>query len=115
MASVDETEVLIDGDTVYRFDFATNPKHYFEFDFGARDSLTEYTGDGHPFFEGSNHIIETSCPCAVHQFSTSNRYDHDKITGVNTKFCNGDGTVINVMPLDYLQREVRLSSDYGRC
>ena len=112
MASVDETVVLIDGDTVHKFDFATNPKHYFEFDFGARDSLTKYTGDGHPFFEGSNHIIETSCPCAVHQFSTSNRYDHDKITGVNTKFCNGDGTVINVMPLDYLQREVRFIPIY---
>ena len=105
----DETEVRIDGELVHTFDFTQNPKHFYEFDFGAKDSLMNYSGDGHPFFEGSNHIIETSCPCAVHQFSTSNRYDHNKITGVNTKFCDGDGAMINVLPLEYLQKDVCFS------
>jgi len=99
-AVVDSTVVWINGDSVYTFDFATNSHHTYEFDFGAKDNLTNYTGDGHRYFEGSSHYIETSCPCAVHLFMTSNRYDHDKIKNVNSNYCNGDPSEIWVNPIE---------------
>ncbi len=99
-ALVDGTIVRIDGDSVYTFDFASNPKHYYEFDFGAKDGMTNYAGDGHDYFEGASHYIETSCPSAVHLFMTSNRYDHDKLKGVNEKYCNGDPSELWVNPIE---------------
>ncbi len=99
-ALVDGTVVHIDGDSVYTFDFASNPKHYYEFDFGAKDAMTGYSGDGHRYFEGASHYIETSCPSAVHLFMTSDRYDHDKVKGVNEKYCNGDPSEIWVNPIE---------------
>lgn len=99
-ALVDGTVVRIDGDSVYTFNFATNPKHVYEFDFGAKDNMTNYSGDGHPYFEGAGHYVETSCPSAVHLFMTSDRYDHDKIKNVNEKFCNGDPSEIWVNPIE---------------
>lgn len=103
-AIVDGTEVKIDGKTVHTFDFVNGPaddkKHFYEFDFGAKDSKTGYDGDGHDFFEGASHFIETSCPCAVHLFMTSNRYDHKKIKGVNEKYCNGDPSLIWINPIE---------------
>ena len=102
-ALVDGTVVKVDGTPVYTFDFATNPKHYFEFDFGAKDNMTSYSGtSGIPYFEGSSHYIETSCPSAVHLFMTSNRYDHGtkKIDGTEYKYCNGDPSEIWVNPIE---------------
>ena len=112
-ALADSTVVMIDGDTVYTFDFATNPKHYFEFDFGAKDAMTQYSGtSGIPYFEGASHYVETSCPSAVHLFMTSNRYDHGEkeITegGVKTKYkyCNGDPSEIWVNPVEQKIKEL---------
>lgn len=99
-ALVDGTVVRIDGDSVYTFDFATNPKHVYEFDFGANDAMTNYSGDGHRYFEGAGHYVETSCPSAVHLFMTSDRYDHEKIKNVNDKYCNGDPSEIWVNPIE---------------
>ena len=101
-AVVDGTVVYIDGDSVYTFDFTNNPKHYYEFDFGAKDEMTNYTGDGHRYFEGASHYIETSCPSAVHLFMTSNRYDHGEktISGTKYKYCNGDPSLIWVNPIE---------------
>ena len=99
-ALVDGTVVRIDGDSVYTFNFANNPKHYYEFDFGAKDDMTNYSGDGHPYVEGVAHYIETSCPSAVHLFMTSDRYDHEKIKNVNDKYCNGDPSEIWINPVE---------------
>lgn len=116
VALVDSTVVKIDGKVVYTFDFATNPRHVYEFDFGAKDEMTKYTGDGSPFFEGSNHFIETSCQCAVHLFLTSNRYDHGEIektvNGTKTKFkyCNGDPAMIWINPIEQQIEEITFST-----
>ncbi|MBR1877400.1 MAG: IgGFc-binding protein [Paludibacteraceae bacterium] len=100
-ALVDGTVVRIDGDSVYTFDFSKNPKHFYEFDFGAKDSKTGYTeSSSMPYFEGASHYIETTCPSAVHLFMTSNRYDHAKVKNVNEKYCNGDPSLIWVNPIE---------------
>lgn len=108
LALVDGTIVKVDGDSVYTFDFATNPKRYFEFDFGAKDNMTNYSGDGHKYFEGASHYIETSCPSAVHLFMTSNRYDHGEKTvdGTKYKFCNGDPSLIWINPIEQKIKEL---------
>ncbi len=110
-ALVDGTVVKIDGqvtDTI-KFDdpnSSDHQHHFYEFDFGKEDDMTKRTGDGHTFYDGVSHYIETSCPCAVHLFMTSNSYDHgDKeITegGVKTKYkkCNGDPSEIWVNPIE---------------
>ena len=98
---MDGTTVYIDGDSVYTFDFSKNPKHFYEFDFGAKDGKTGYTETSSmPYFEGASHYVETSCPSAVHLFMTSNRYDHAKVKGVNEKYCNGDPSLIWVNPIE---------------
>ena len=102
-ALVDGTVVKVDDTPVYTFNFATNPKHYFEFDFGEKDDMTSYSGtEGIPYYKGSSHYIETSCPSAVHLFMTSNRYDHGtkKIDGTEYKYCNGDPSEIWVNPIE---------------
>ena len=103
-ALVDGTVVKVDGNVVHTFDFVNgsgeDQKHFYEFDFGVRDSKSGYSGDGHDFFEGTSHYIETSCPSAVHLFMTSDRYDHDKVKGVNEKYCNGDPSEIWVNPIE---------------
>lgn len=95
MALTDGTTIYIDGDSITTIDFASNPKGFYEFDFGAKDQMTNYSGDGHRYFPGSSHYIETSCPAAVHQFFTSDRYDHS-----SGKYCNGDPSELWVNPIE---------------
>lgn len=123
-ALVDGTVVRIDGDSVYTFDFAKNPKHYYEFDYGAKDifnsaentskSQKAYKGDGHDYYEGASHYIETSCPSAVHIFMTSDRYDHDKVEGsgpgANKNYCNGDPSEIWVNPIEQKIKKLTFST-----
>lgn len=118
-ALIDGTVVKIDGVPVHTFDFvngsAEDKKHFFEFDFGAKDEMNgaeykdpkdsskdqaAYSGDGHEYMEGASHFIETSCPSAVHLFMTSNRYDHEKVKNSNDKYCNGDPSEIWVNPIE---------------
>lgn len=98
-ALVDGTSVKIDGQEVHTFDFVNgsdeDKHHFYEFDFGKKDSKTDYSGDGHTWFDGVSHYIETSCPCAVHIFMTSDRYDHK-----SGKYCNGDPSEIWVNPIE---------------
>ena len=98
-ALVDGTTVKIDGQEVHTFDFVSgsdeDKHHFYEFDFGKKDSKTDYSGDGHKWFDGVSHYIETSCPCAVHIFMTSDRYDHK-----SGKYCNGDPSEIWVNPIE---------------
>lgn len=65
LALNDETTVYVNGDSVYTFDFSTNPKHYWEFEIGTK---------GNYALNGSC-VVTTSCPCAVHLFMTSQTYD----------------------------------------
>lgn len=105
MALTDGTEIYIDGNLVHTIDFATNPKGIYEFDFGAKDQMTNYSGDGHPYYEGASHYIETSCPAAVHQFFTSNRYDHN-----SGKYCNGDPSELWVNPIEQNIAEITFAT-----
>lgn len=105
MALTDGTEIYIDGNLVHTIDFATNPKGIYEFDFGAKDQMTNYSGDGHPYFEGASHYLETSCPAAVHQFFTSNRYDHN-----SGKYCNGDPSELWVNPIEQNIAEITFAT-----
>ena len=105
-ALVDSTVVVLDGDTIHTFSFLEgddeDKKHFFEFDFGAKDAKTDYSGDGkHQWYDGVSHYIETSCPCAVHLFMTSDRYDHK-----SGKYCNGDPSEIWVNPIEQKIKEL---------
>lgn len=115
-ALVDGTVVKIDGHEVHTFDFVNgsdeDKKHFYEFDFGKKQTgvTAGYTGDGHTFFDGESHYIETSCPCAVHLFMTSNQYDYSKkeykVDGVTYKYCNGDPSEIWVNPIEQKIKEL---------
>ena len=72
LALNDETTVYINGDSVYTFDFATNPKHFWEFEIGA----SAKTINGYAKGENKNNscVVTTSCPAAVHLFLTSQKY-----------------------------------------
>lgn len=105
-ALVDSTVVKLDGDTIHIFSFEDgndeDKKHFFEFDFGKKDGMTNYDGDGkHKWYDGASHYIETSCPCAVHLFMTSDRYDHN-----SGKYCNGDPSEIWVNPIEQKIKEL---------
>jgi len=105
-ALVDGTVVKIDGQEAHTFDFVNggddDQHHFYEFDFGKEDEMTKRSTDGHTWYDGVSHYIETSCPCAVHLFMTSNTYDHDdkKIDNVTYKKCNGDPSEIWVNPIE---------------
>lgn len=106
MALTDETVVYMDGDSVTTIKFANNPKGIYEFDFGAKDNMTNYTTpSGIRYFEGASHFIETSCPAAVHQFFTSNRYDHN-----SGKYCNGDPSELWVNPIEQNIEEITFAT-----
>lgn len=108
MALSDSTAVIVNGDTIHVFSFekgdADDKKHFFEFEFGVKDSKSSWQTD--PLrpnikrIESTNCFIETSCPCAVHLFLTSNRYDHAKVKDVNEKYCNGDPSLIWINPIE---------------
>ncbi len=105
-ALVDSTEVKLDGNTIHIFSFEDgdeeDKKHFFEFDFGKKDSKTDYDRDGkHDWYDGESHYIETSCPCAVHLFMTSDRYDHK-----SGSYCNGDPSEIWVNPIEQKIKEL---------
>lgn len=81
LAQNDETTVYINGDSVYTFDFASNPKHYWEFIIGDQGT---YAKDG-------SCVVATSCPCATHLFLASKNAD-----GVS----NGDPAMLWINPIE---------------
>ena len=83
LALNDETVVRINGDSVYTFDFATNPKRYWEFEIGANGTYGK-TGSC---------LVTTSCPCAVHLFMVSQQYHGNKDS-------NGDPAMLWVNPIE---------------
>ena len=81
LALNDGTEVRINGDSVYTFNFSTNPKHYWEFTIGDKGT---YAKDG-------SCVIKTSCACATHLFLASKKADE-----VN----DGDPAMLWVNPIE---------------
>ena len=83
MALNDGTEVRIDGQLVHTFDFATEKKHYWEFETGAQGT---YAKDG-------SCVVTTSCACAVHLFMVSQQYHGDKNS-------SGDPAMLWINPIE---------------
>jgi len=83
LALNDETEVKINGELVYTFDFSNNPKHYWEFEIGSEGT---YAKDG-------SCLVNTSCPCAVHLFIVSQQYH-------GTKSSSGDPAMLWINPIE---------------
>ena len=83
LALNDGTEVRINGNLVHTFNFATNPKHYWEFEIGTNGA---YAQDG-------SCVVTTSCPCAVHLFIVSQQYHGDKNS-------SGDPAMLWINPIE---------------
>lgn len=110
MATNDNTEVRINGDSVYTFDFANNPSRTFTFEIG--DPGTSFTSKDKdkknvtlpdPLVIGQSCFIETSCPAAVHLFMVSNQYDAS---------ANGDPAMLWVNPIEQIINEITFAT-YG--
>ncbi len=116
MASEDGTVVKVNGEIVHIFDFINgdedDKKHFFEFEFGVLDSMSNWTQDpSRPNIlriQSSTCYLETTTPCAVHQFTVSNRYDHDKSTK-NGNYCNGDPSMMSLLPLEYMPKTIQFA------
>ena len=100
MALEDGTTVYINGDSVYSFDFANNPKQYWEFEFGDEDVKGGDTDKEEklnprpkPKVVGNNCLLTTNCPCAVHLFAASRQWDGNKNN-------NGDPSMLWVNPIE---------------
>lgn len=83
LALNDETTVYVNGDSVYTFDFASNPKHFWEFSIGPSGT----------YGKDSSCVVTTSCPAAVHLFIASQVYQDDKNK-------NGDPSMIWINPIE---------------
>ena len=83
LALNDGTEVRINGNLVHTFNFATESKHYWEFEIG---SSGQYAKDG-------SCVVTTSCPCAVHLFIVSQQYHGDKNS-------SGDPSMLWINPIE---------------
>jgi hypothetical protein len=83
LALNDETEVRINGDSVYTFNFATNPKRYWEFEIGTQGK----------YAQNGSCLVTTSCPCAVHLFMVSQQYHGDKNS-------SGDPAMLWINPIE---------------
>lgn len=83
MALNDETTVYINGDSVYTFDFSSNPKHFWEFTIGP-------SGD---YAKNGSCMLTTSCPCSAHLFITSQVY-------MNKDNKNGDPAMMWINPIE---------------
>lgn len=106
LAINDGTTVTINGDSVYTFDFATNPRRFYEFELGD----ASVAGDGTPVISGTSCFVETSCPCAVHLFMVSNRYDYPV-----SPYCDGDPAMVWINPIEQVIDEITFGTyqDYN--
>ena len=107
MAREDGTEVRINGDSIYTFDFATNPKRTFEFEIGKKG--VQCTDKNHkgtlpdPLVADSSCFITTSCPAATHLFMVSNTYDDNPV---------GDPAMVWVNPIEQRINDITFAT-YG--
>ena len=89
MALNDETEVRINGELVHTIKFDTDKKHYWEFEIGANaKTIDGYSGNAN---KNNSCIVTTSCPCAVHLFLVSRKYDD---------VTNGDPAMLWINPIE---------------
>ena len=89
MALNDETEVRINGELVHTINFASDKKHYWEFEIGANaKTIDGYSGNAN---KNNSCIVTTSCPCAVHLFLVSRKYDD---------VTNGDPAMLWINPIE---------------
>ena len=114
MAREDGTNVYINGDSVYTFDFSTNPKRTFEFEIGENNvycSDKNHKGDlPYPLVADTSCFIKTSCPAATHLFMVSNTYDN-KINGVESTG-KGDPAMVWVNPIEQRINDITFAT-YG--
>lgn len=107
MAREDGTEVFINGDSVYTFNFASNPKRTFEFEIGKKG--VQCTDKNHkgtlpdPLVADSSCFITTSCPAATHLFMVSNTYDDNPV---------GDPAMVWVNPIEQRINDITFAT-YG--
>ena len=83
LALHDGTEVRINGQLVHTFNFASERKHYWEFEIGAQGT---YAKDG-------SCVVTTSCACAVHLFIVSQKYKDSSNT-------SGDPAMLWINPVE---------------
>ena len=83
LALHDGTEVRINGNLVHTFNFATDTKHYWEFQIGEQGS----------YAQNGSCVVTTSCACAVHLFMASQQYHGDKNS-------NGDPAMLWINPIE---------------
>ena len=107
MAREDGTEVFINGNKQYTFNFATNPKRTFEFEIGKTN--VQCTDKNHkgtlpdPLVADSSCFITTSCPSATHLFMVSNTYDSNPV---------GDPAMVWVNPIEQRINDITFAT-YG--
>ena len=83
LALHDATEVRINGNLVHTFDFATEKKHFWEFEIGEQGT----------YAKNGSCLVQTSCPCAAHLFIVSQQYHGDKNSA-------GDPAMLWVNPIE---------------
>ena len=112
MAREDGTEVRINGDSVYTFDFATNPKRTFEFEIGKKGvkcTDSDYKKSHSdptlpdPLVADSSCFITTSCPASTHLFMVSNTWDANPV---------GDPAMVWVNPIEQQINDITFAT-YG--
>lgn len=102
MALNDGTEVYVGDSLVHTFDFATEPKHYWEFEMGSA-----YGDLAAPLVNGTSCYLHTSCPCAVHQFMVSQQYDGDKNN-------DGDPAMLWINPIEQQIDQITFTTYYSK-
>ena len=100
MALNDGTEIKINGNVVHTFDFTNgdedDQKHFFEFEIGDTNIPGDRGGKGNVLkVDGPVCFVQTSCPCAVHEFMVSRGYDQGTSTGDD-----GDPAMLWVNPIE---------------
>ncbi|MBR1808510.1 MAG: hypothetical protein IJ776_03890 [Paludibacteraceae bacterium] len=93
MALNDGTEVRINGKLMHTFDFNVDKKQYWEFEFGDKEVTGDKKTRPEPTVTGSSCFVETSCPCAVHSFIVSRRWDGPSDN-------NGDPAMLWINPIE---------------
>ena len=96
MAEDDGTEVYLNGDKenpIHVFDFSKDTKHYWEFEIGVEGVTNGRVAADGNFFAGESFLLQTSCPCAVHEFMVSKKYG-------KTNTSNGDPAMLWINPIE---------------
>jgi len=96
MAEDDGTEVYLNGDKtkpIHVFDFSKDTKHYWEFEIGVEGVTNGRVAADGNFFAGESFLLQTSCPCAVHEFMVSKKYGKENKS-------NGDPAMLWINPIE---------------